>query len=73
GGYSIQGVPVSMEDNSLVCDFPKEWWGAEAEELPKISGIVSLHFCHPNGFLAATDTLEDAVRAAEYAIERYGS
>lgn len=73
GGYSIQGVPVGMENTSLVCDFPKEWWGAEAEELPKMSGIASLRFCHPNGFLAATDTLEDAVRAAKYAIERYGS
>lgn len=73
GGYSIQGVPVGMENTSLVCDFPKEWWGAEAEELPKMSGIASLRFCHPNGFLAAADTLEDAVRAAKYAIERYGS
>lgn len=72
GGYSVQGVAVSTEDNSLVCDFPKEWWGAETEELQKMSGIKSLRFCHPNGFLAAADTLEDAVKAAEYALEAAG-
>lgn len=72
GGYSIQGVAVSPEDHSLVCDFPKEWWGAEAEELQRMSGIESLRFCHPNGFLAATDTLEDAVKAAEYARKAAG-
>ncbi len=69
GGYSVQGVPVSMEDSSLVCSFPKEWWGAEAEQLPLMSGIAGLRFCHPNGFLAATDTLEDAVKTAQYALE----
>lgn len=70
GGYSIQGVPVSSEDNTLVCPFPKEWWGAEAEDLQRMSGISSLRFCHPNGFLAATESQEDAVKAAEYALKR---
>lgn len=68
GGYSIQGVAVSDEDNTLVCAFPKEWYGAEADKLQEMSGIASLRFCHPNGFLAATETLEDAVKAAEYAM-----
>lgn len=68
GGYSIQGVPVSSEDQSLVCDFPKEWWGAEAEVLQEKSGISTLRFCHPNGFLAAADSLEDAMAVAKYAI-----
>lgn len=68
GGYSIQGVAVSKEDNSLVCDFPKEWWGAESEDLKRMSGIEGIRFCHPNGFLAAADSLEDAIRAAEYAL-----
>ncbi len=69
GGYSIQGVAVSEEDPSLVCDFPKEWWGKEAEELRKMSGIATHRFCHPNGFLCAAETKEDAVLVAEYAIK----
>lgn len=69
GGYSIQGVAVSSEDNSLVCDFPKEWWGAEAKELQEMSGIATHRFCHPNGFLCAAENLEDAIKIAEYAIK----
>ena len=69
GGYSIQGVPVSTEDNTLICDFPKSWCGKEADELRKISGIKTLRFCHPNGFLAAAETLEDAVKAAKLSLE----
>lgn len=68
GGYSAQGVAVNSGDTTLVCDFPKEWCGAEADTLTKISGIESIRFCHPGGFLVATGTLEDAVRAAEYAL-----
>ena len=70
GGYSIQGVPKSEGDNTLVCDFPREWWGAEKDALAEMSGIASLHFCHPNGFLAAAEDREDALAVAEYAIAR---
>lgn len=69
GGYSVQGVPVSVGSPALVCDFPQEWWGADAEKLQRISGIKTLRFCHPNGFLASADTVEDAVKAARQAIE----
>lgn len=72
GGYSIQGVAVSTEDNSLVCDFPQEWWGADAEALQQMSGIKGIRFCHPNGFLAAAENLEDAVKVAEYALAAAG-
>lgn len=68
GGYSIQGVAVSREDKTLVCDFPKEWWGAEPEQLQEMSGIPTLRFCHPSGFLAAAETKEDAIKAARYAL-----
>lgn len=72
GGYSIQGVPKSEEDQTLVCDFPREWWGAEAEKLQSMSGIATLRFCHPNGFLAAADEKEDALAVAEYAMAHRG-
>lgn len=69
GGYSVQGVPVSDEDNTLVCDFPEEWCGKTAEELVEMTGIKSFRFCHPNGFLAAADEFEDAVKIAERVLE----
>lgn len=72
GGYSIQGVPKSEGDHALVCDFPKEWWGAEPDALREMSGIATLHFCHANGFLASAQSREDALAAAEYAIAHGG-
>lgn len=68
GGYSVQGVPVSHGSNELTCALPKAWWGKEVEELPEVSGIETLRFCHVTGFLAATDYQEDAVLAAQAAL-----
>ena len=69
GGYSVQGVPVSRDDTALVRDMPVQWRGRPAEELAKISGIATFRFCHPSGFLAAADTLEDALAIAELALQ----
>lgn len=68
GGYSVQGVPKSKEDRSLVKEFPQEWWGKEPEVLQQLSGVATARFCHPTGFLGAADTLEDAIRMAEKAL-----
>lgn len=68
GGYSVQGVPESREGNELVCSLPREWWGKETAELQKISGIATLRFCHATGFMAAADTLDDAMLAAKTAL-----
>ena len=68
GGYSVQGVPAARNTTELVCAFPEEWRGKEASELPEISGIETLRFCHVTGFLAATDTREDAILAAQAAL-----
>lgn len=70
GGYSVQGVPIEHGDTALVCAMPEEWRGKDAPELSQISGIASLRFCHASGFLAAADTLEGAVQAAQTAIAR---
>ncbi len=70
GGYSIQGVPVSMDDNTLVCSFPEEWWGKTPEELREDTGIEGFRFCHANGFLCTTATLEEALEVAQMTLER---
>lgn len=72
GGYSVQGVPVSVSDKTLVCPFPKEWCGKTLEELVSVTGIATLRFCHPNAFLAAADKKEDAVKAARMVLEMNG-
>ena len=67
GGYSAQAVPNDDETHSLKHPFPAGWAGRSEEELPRISGIETLRFCHNNRFLIAAGTLEDAVRACEAA------
>lgn len=69
GGFSAQGVPVSIDDKTLVCPFPDEWCGKTPDELVQITGIKTLRFCHPNAFLIAADEKEDAVKAARLALE----
>lgn len=69
GGYSVQGVPKSKEDRSLVCDFPKEWWGKTPEQLQQISGMEDFRFCHATGFLASADSQETALQIAHIALK----
>ena len=69
GGFSAQGVPISIDDKTLVCPFPDEWCGKTPDELVQITGIQTLRFCHPNAFLIAADEKEDAVKAARLALE----
>lgn len=68
GGFSVQGVPKSKEDRSLVCDFPKEWWGKTAEQLQQLSGLEDFRFCHATGFLASADSQETALQIARIAL-----
>lgn len=68
GGYNAQVVEYEVnEERIMKCPFPESWRGKTAEELPVISGIETLKFCHNSGFLAATATLEDAVKACHEA------
>lgn len=58
GGYTIQTIPVAMGSRKVRKSFPKEWLGSAVPEL----GIT---FCHPANFIAATDTLEEAINVAK--------
>lgn len=72
GGYGIQGVPMNYEGTELRCSFPREWRGLEKEKLQQVSGISTLRFCHPAGFLAVAETFNDALLAAEFAVSCQG-
>ncbi|BCN31180.1 MYG1 family protein [Anaeromicropila herbilytica] len=63
GGYNAQGVPKEPDSNENKYSFPEEWAGKSEAELPTISGVQTLTFCHNSRFLIATKTLEDAILA----------
>ena len=68
GGYCVKPRTISKESKELLINFPKEYRGLHDEELAQISGIKTAKFVHLSGFLASTDTLEDAILLAKQAI-----
>lgn len=70
GGWSAQVIPISLEDNTPRCAFPESWAGKPAEELPSISGIAGLRFCHHGRFLISTNTAAQAKQACRIALAK---
>ena len=68
GGYNIKPITISKESKELLVNFPKEYRGLHNAELSQISGIETAKFVHSSGFLASTETLEDAIILAKQAI-----
>lgn len=71
GGFSAQVVPDG--DGEARCPFPLAWAGRSEAELPFLSGIPGLRFCHPARFLIAAETLEGAFAACALAREIHES
>lgn len=68
GGYNIQAVLKNESECELRRPFPETWRGKRQEVLEEITGIEGITFCHLTGFLAATNTLEQAYEIAELAM-----
>ena len=69
GGYCAQAIPARFGTTELRIPFPAEWAGASEEEVPAISGIDGLRFCHAGRFLITAATEEEAVEACRAAME----
>lgn len=67
GGYSAQVIPEDSETKAPKCDFPEEWAGKREDELPRISGIPTLSFCHRGRFLISAGNLDDVIKACKLA------
>ena len=64
GGYTVMTVPVEEGSTEKRCLFPERWLGNPDKSL-------GMTFCHPGNFIAATDTLENALNVAEIASVEY--
>lgn len=67
GGYCAQTIPRAFGTQELRVPFPEPWAGAPEEDLPGLSGIETLRFCHTGRFMVTTGTLADAVAACKAA------
>lgn len=72
GGFCAQAVPMTFGTQALRIPFPAHWAGAAEAELPAISGIETLRFCHAGRFMVTTGTKEDAIAACHAAQELQG-
>ena len=68
GGYNIKPITISKDSKELLINFPLIYRGLHDQELAEISGIKTAKFVHASGFLASTETLEDAIKLAKQAI-----
>ena len=62
GCYAAHTVPTKYKGFTPKIPFKKEWAGLRDEELQKVSGIKTAHFCHKKLFLATATTKEDAIK-----------
>ena len=67
-GYNIKPKTISKDSKELLIKFPKELLGLHDEELASKTKIPTARFIHTEGFIAATDTLEDAISLATLAL-----
>ena len=68
GGYNWQCVPDSLGGFGQRKPVPAEWKGLNGAALQEVTGIATAIFCHPAGFIGSAETLEDAIKLAELAI-----
>lgn len=70
--WNMQAVPLSADTFEQRHPVPNEWWGGNAETLPKITGIPEATFCHQsNGFLTAAKSLDAIIKLAILACNGY--
>lgn len=70
GGFAAQGV-TEKGTRALRVPFPEAWAGQPAEELPTLSGIAGLKFCHASRFLITADSKADALEACRAALRAH--
>ena len=68
GCYNVKPKTISKDSKELLVIFPKELRGKHGEELVKLTNIKTTRFVHIDGFIGATDTLEDAISLANLAL-----
>lgn len=67
GGWNIEPLPIDKTEVDHRVTIPEEWLGAAGEKAAEM--CKGMTFCHKAGFLAAFETKEAAINAAEYLVQ----
>lgn len=68
GGYAIQAIQKSINTFENRKPFPENWAGLRDKDLQDVTGVKTARFCHNSRFLCTVETLEDAIKIANLAI-----
>lgn len=68
GGYGIQAIQKNSNSFENRKPFPEAWAGLRDKDLQAVTGVQTARFCHNARFLCTTETLEDAIKIANLAI-----
>lgn len=71
GGYNVQAVPVELGSFEFRKGLPKAWRGLDQQKLREVTGISSITFIHPAGFIGGCETIGDAVKLARSAVSYF--
>lgn len=69
GGYNVRAVAKAVGSFDCRKPLPESWAGLRNEDLQKVTGVASATFCHNARFICVADTLEDAIKLANLAVE----
>lgn len=69
GGWNCYCIPMHGDHFKRIKLFPRSWRGKPPEKLQELTGIMTIKFCHRDGFVVATDTKADAITAAKLAVK----
>ena len=69
GAWRVQAVPPEPESFGMRKPLPQEWRGLREEEFREVTGIRTANFCHPAGFIAGAETMQDAIEMARLAVK----
>jgi len=68
GAWRVQAVPPEPESFGMRKPLPESWRGLREDNLRDLTGVKTAVFCHPAGFIAGAETMQDAIELAKLAV-----
>ena len=67
-GYNVRAIPSKLGSFENRKKLPEQWCGLRNVALQKVTGVKTATFCHNAGFICVAETMEDAIKLAELAV-----
>ncbi len=68
-GWAVRGVPLDKASFEVRKTLPESWRGKKDIDFVSVSGVATAKFCHRTGYMAITETFEDAMQLVNKALQ----